>query len=211
MTKIFVSHRRHPDQYVAGHLCRHLRDVFGESQVIRDKESIADGVSWKQYVLNEIGISSVLLVLIGKDWTNVRDASGNRRLDKLDDPLRIEIEDAMRDGAAIIPLLLEDAQMPAAAELPPQLARLSDVTALDLRDADWEEDVAKLVQQLQSLGVKRIDGSVKRIAIGGLVASALTVLIAMGLTATQPPVAEADSSSTESTMPPAVIPAALRS
>jgi hypothetical protein len=152
MTKIFVSYRRDPDQYVARHLCRDLRDVFGEPQVIRDKESIADGVSWKQYVLNEIGISSVLLVLIGKDWTNVRDASGNRRLDKLDDPLRIEIEDAMRDGAAIIPLLLEDAQMPAAAELPPQLARLSDVTALDLRDADWEEDVAKLVQQLQTSG-----------------------------------------------------------
>jgi hypothetical protein len=208
---VFISYRREPDQYVAGHLSRDLRAVFGESQVIRDKESIAGGVSWKQYVLKEIGKCSVLLVLIGKDWSNVRDTSGARRLDKLDDPLRLEIGDAIRDGASIIPLLLEDAQMPAAAELPPQLVMLAELKALDLRDGDWEEDVARLVQRLESLGTKRIGRMARRIAISGLVASALTALMMMVLTAAQQLVPEVDSSLTESSTPPAAISAALRS
>ena len=208
---IFISYRREPDQYVAGHLSRDLRAVFGECQVLRDKESIAGGVSWKQYVLKAIGKSSVLLVLIGKDWSNVRDTSGTRRLDKLDDPLRLEIGDAIRDGASIIPLLLEDAQMPAPAELPPPLAMLAELKALDLRDGDWDEDVARLVQRLEGLGTKRIDRGARRLAIGSLIASALTALMVMALTAAQQPVAKVDSALTESSVPPAAIPAALRS
>ena len=208
---IFICYRREPDQYVAGQLSRDLRAMFGESQVIRDKESIAGGVSWKQYVLKEIGKTSVLLVLIGKDWSNVRDPSGTRRLDKADDPLSLEIGDAIRDGASIIPLLLEDAQMPAAAELPAQLKMLADLKALDLRDSDWEEDVARLVQRLQSLGTKRIRRSARQLAIGGLVASALTALMVMALTAAQQPVPKMDSSLTESPIPPAATSAALRS
>ena len=156
MKKIVVSYRREPDQFVAGNLCRELRRHFGESQVIRDKESIEGGVSWKQYVLNEIDGDTALLVLIGKDWSDVRDSGKNRRLDNPDDPIRLEIADALRDGAAIIPLLLENAQMPAASELPPELAPMAELNALKLRDGDWEADVAKIVQRLERLGIKRI-------------------------------------------------------
>lgn len=156
MKKIFVSYRREPDQYVAGNLSRELRRHFGESQVFRDKESIEGGVSWKQHVLDEIDRDSVLLVLIGQKWGETRDASGNRRLDKPDDPIRLEIADAMRDGAAIIPLLLENAQMPPASELPQELIRLAELNALKLRDGDWEADVAKIVQRLEKLGAKRV-------------------------------------------------------
>ncbi len=156
MKKIFVSYRREPDQYVAGNLSRELRRQFGESQVFRDKESIEGGVSWKQHVLDEIDRDSVLLVLIGRDWSNARDNAGNRRLDNVDDPIRLEIADAMRDGAAIIPLLLENALMPAASELPQELVPLAELNALKLRDGDWEADVAKIVQRLEKLGAKRM-------------------------------------------------------
>ncbi len=159
MKKIVVSYRREPDQFVAGHLSRELRSRFGESQVIRDKESIEGGVSWKQYVLNEIDRDTALLVLIGKDWSDVRDSGKNRRLDNPDDPIRLEIADAMRDGAAIIPLLLESAQMPAASALPPELVPLAELNALKLRDGDWEADVAKIVQRLERLGIKRSAGA----------------------------------------------------
>ncbi|MGH8728945.1 MAG: hypothetical protein ACREV9_12510, partial [Burkholderiales bacterium] len=115
--------------------------------------------SWKQHVLNEIDRDSVLLVLIGKDWSNARDTGGNRRLDKPDDPIRLEIADAMHDGAAIIPLLLENAQMPAASELPQELIPLAELNALKLRDGDWEADVTKIVQRLEKLGAKRIAGT----------------------------------------------------
>lgn len=88
MKKIVVSYRREPDQFVAGHLSRELRSRFGESQVIRDKESIEGGVSWKQYVLNEIDRDTALLVLIGKDWSDVRDSgkAGGSTTPTIDSP-----------------------------------------------------------------------------------------------------------------------------
>ena len=186
MKKIVVSYRREPDQFVAGHLSRELRSRFGESQVIRDKESIEGGVSWKQYVLNEIDRDTALLVLIGQDWTKARDNSEKRRLDNPDDPIRLEIADAMRDGAAIIPLLLENAQMPAASELPQELATLADLNALKLRDGDWEVDVAKIVQRLEKLGIKRTADSnalpapTKRSA-KAIWSLAIVALVAIGL------------------------------
>ena len=186
MKKIVVSYRREPDQFVAGHLSRELRIRFGEAQVIRDKESIEGGVSWKQYVLNEIDRDTALLVLIGKDWTDVRDSDKNRRLDNPNDPIRLEIADALRDGAAIIPLLLEKAQMPAASDLPPELVPLAELNALKLRDGDWEPDVAKVVQRLERLGIKRIAGSdppsapTKRSA-KAIWSLAVTALVVIGL------------------------------
>jgi hypothetical protein len=156
MRKIFVSYRREPDQYVAGNLSRELRQRFGDSQVFRDKEGIEGGVSWRYHVLNEINGDSVLLVLIGREWSQARDSAGNRRLDKPDDPIRLEIEEAMRERAAIIPLLLENAQMPTPSELPSQLMPLAELNALKLRDGDWEADVAKIVKRLEKLGIKRV-------------------------------------------------------
>ena len=156
MKKIFISYRRVPDQYVAGNLGRELRSRFGDSQVFRDKEDIQGGVSWRQHVLDEINRDSVLLVLIGKEWSGARDSKGNRRIDNPDDPIRLEIADAIRDNATLIPLLLENAEMPAASELPQELAAISEINALKLRDGDWENDVSKISRRLETLGFKPI-------------------------------------------------------
>ena len=158
MKKIFVSYRREPDQYVAGNLCRELRRQFGDSQVLRDKESIEGGVSWKKYVLNQIDRNAILLVLIGRGWSDIVGADGSRRLDDPEDPIRLEIADALRDEAAVIPLLLENAQMPQATELPADIAAIAELNALKLRDGDWEADVAKIAQRLERLGANRIAG-----------------------------------------------------
>jgi hypothetical protein len=186
MRKIFVSYRREPDQYVAGNLCRDLRREFGEQQVLRDKDSIEGGVPWKQYVLEALDENAILLVLIGRDWVNTRAADGKRRLDAADDPVRLEIADALRDRATIIPLLLENAQMPAARELPQDLTPLAELNALKLRDGDWEADVARIVLRLEKLGTTRVAGptavaappSVKRSA------KAISSLVLAGFVAT---------------------------
>lgn len=46
--------------------------------------------------------------------------------------------------------------MPSASELPQELAPLAELNALKLRDGDWEADVAKIVQRLERLGIKRL-------------------------------------------------------
>jgi len=59
-------------------------------------------------VLTEIGRESALLALIGPRWLDTRDASNRRRIDDSADPIRMELQDALRDGAAIIPVLFEN-------------------------------------------------------------------------------------------------------
>src|SRR5687768_909684 len=149
MPKIFISYRRAEAEYAAGSLGRELRRHFGDEQVFRDKEDIAGGVSWRQHVLREIDRDSALLVLIGREWSATRDAQGKRRLDNPDDPIRLEIADGIRDGATVIPVLLENAQMPAASELPSDLAPLAEINALKLRDGDWDADIAKIIKTLE--------------------------------------------------------------
>lgn len=156
MRKIFISYRRSEAEYAAGALGRELRRHFGDEQIFRDKEDIGGGVAWKDHVLQAIDGDAAVLVLIGRDWANAKDPQGNRRLEAADDPLRIEIADAIRDGAVVLPVLLEDARMPDATELPPELRRLADYNALKLRDGDWAYDLDNIRKTLERSGFKPV-------------------------------------------------------
>lgn len=157
MRKIFISYRRAEAEYAAGALGRELRRRFGDDQVFRDKEDIRGGAAWKQQLLHEIDRDCALLVLMGKDWADTRDNQGGRRLDNPDDGLRLEISDGIKDGAAIIPVLLENAQMPDVNELPPDLRRLADFNAVKLRDSDWERDVDTICRTLVRAGFREVE------------------------------------------------------
>jgi hypothetical protein len=156
MRKIFISYRRVDAEFPAGALGRDLRRLFGDEQVFRDKEDVGGGVSWRKEVLHEIGRDCALLVLIGKDWANAKDAHGKRRLENSDDPLRLEIADGLKGGAIILPILLEDAQMPSKEELPPELRPLAEYNALKLRDGDWQHDLDNIGRTLQKSGFKPV-------------------------------------------------------
>ena len=152
MRKIFISYRRSEAEYAAGALGRELRAHFGEHQVFRDKEDIGAGASWKKAVLGEIDQSSALLVLIGSQWTKTANAAGERRLDREDDPIVLEIADGIADGASVIPVLLENAVMPSESELPEKLRPMAEFNALRLRDGDWTHDVKRICKALESTG-----------------------------------------------------------
>jgi hypothetical protein len=161
MRKIFINYRRAEAEYAAGALGRELRRHFGDDRIFRDKEDIGGGASWKRRVLDEITGESALLILIGRDWATVTDAQGRRRLDNPDDPLRMEIADGLKDGAAILPILLENAEMPADAELPEDLRAITEHNALNLRDSDWPYDLTNICRTLEKAGFQPIAPSVQ--------------------------------------------------
>jgi TIR domain len=155
MRKIFISYRRF-DEVAAGALGRDLRQLFGDRQIFRDKEDIGGGVSWRKEVLRAISRDSALLVLIGKDWANATDKHGTRRLDNSNDPLRLEITAALKAEAFIIPILLQNAEMPGEEELPSELRALAEINALNLRDGDWLNDVEKIRRTLTKAGFEPV-------------------------------------------------------
>lgn len=158
MRKVFICYRRAEAEYAAGALGRELRRTFGDEQVFRDKEDMGGGASWKQQVLRTIDRESALLVLISRGWAEIDPARGLRRLDDPDDPIRMEIRDGMADGATVIPVLLENATMPPASTLPPELQPLAEFHALRLRDGDWQNDLARICATLERTGFRALAG-----------------------------------------------------
>ena len=68
------------------------------------------------------------------------------------DPVRVELACALRLGIPVIPVCVDGAAMPAAADLDAEIADLLEFTAADLSDARWAYDVQRLIAAIDSVG-----------------------------------------------------------
>ena len=86
-----------------------------------------------------------MLAPIGAAWLDARDpVSGQRRIDNPNDFVRRELSLALARGARVIPVLLDDAQMPLASALPEDLEPLTRCNAELMRHAAFARDVEHL-------------------------------------------------------------------
>ena len=87
--------------------------------------------------------------MVGDRWLNITNPQGQRRIDDEEDLVRIEIETALAKEIKIIPVLVHDARMPVASELPESMQRLAFIQGLKIRyDHDFHHDTANLVRLL---------------------------------------------------------------
>jgi TIR domain len=150
--KIFISYRRSEAQMVAGRLRESLAQRLGEKAIFRDKDSIRAGEDWTKAVEAALVTDEiVVLALNGPGWSTTCDEAGIRRLDDQTDWNRVELERALRRGARIIPLLIDETRMPKGSELPESLRQITNLSALRLRDDDWNSDIKRLSQAIGSL------------------------------------------------------------
>lgn len=173
MTCIFISYRRADN--AAGYsrsLGQALRREFGDAQVFRDIKSIPPGQDFPAYIEQTLSKCRVMLVLIGTQWTRVTNNNGERRLDNPDDWVRREVAAALQADMLVIPVLVCGAQMPAASELPADIASLADRNAFVMSDDDWEHDLEQLVDALgKHAGLRSLAAS--KSAAGGAIADVL--------------------------------------
>ena len=102
---------------------------------------IKPGVDFIQVITEAIARSRVLLVIIGPQRL-ASDGDGRLRLDKPDDPVRVEIETAFRREIRVIPLVVDGATMPRAGDLPDALAGLARLNALPVGYQSSRSDVS---------------------------------------------------------------------
>src|SRR4029453_11169573 len=147
---IFISYRREDSSGHVLALLPALRKQFGD-RIFKDPDNIPPGEDFVKFIKHELQSCSVLLAIIGKDWLTVRDPRlRTRRLDNPDDFLRVELATALgTDRIRVIPVLIERATMPAAMDLPEDIAALAQRNALELSDVRWESDVQLLIQAIQ--------------------------------------------------------------
>lgn len=124
-----------------------LKLRFGAENIFLDIESIAAGARFADVIRESIQSSTVVLIMIGPNWVNMK-RGDHRRLDDPQDNLRIEVETALRSGARVIPVLVNGATMPEPHELPEEIAELSERNAASLADSHWQYDLDKLIAQI---------------------------------------------------------------
>jgi hypothetical protein len=142
--RIFLSLRRGDSSAHAVRLREGLIGPFGGGGVMMGMDDLP-------LIRDAVARSDVLLVLIGQRWLTARDAAGRRCIDDLDDPVRLQIETALRNRLVVVPVLVQGARMPSHQELPEPIASLASRTPFQLSDGRWHADVRTLVDGLEQV------------------------------------------------------------
>ena len=151
MPGVFISYRRSDTAPDATRLKARLDAAFGAEFVFMDVDSLRPGEPFKQVIEETIESIDVVLALIGHDWLTVTDAAGRRRLENAGDFVRLELATAFRFERVVIPVLLENASMPPAGELPGPLAALAQRHAIAVGEGSWDADLDRLVRRLEEV------------------------------------------------------------
>ena len=148
MRAIFISYRRDDSEGHAGRLFEDLSARFGKGSVFMDVAGIEPGRDFRRVIEQQVASCGVLLAIIGKNWLNAADANGRRRLDDESDFVRLETANALKRDIPVIPVLVHDAGMPGADQLPDDLKDLAFRNSVELTHARWSSDVQLLINAL---------------------------------------------------------------
>ncbi len=146
--RIFISYRRQETAWPAGRLYDVLVKHFAAEQVFKDVDNIEPGDDFVERITAAVASCDVLLALIGPQWLTMTDENGDRRLHNPEDYVRLEIEAALRRKIRVIPILVDEARMPRANELPPALAPLVRRNAVEINPLTF--DTRRLMTAVQN-------------------------------------------------------------
>jgi TIR domain len=148
---LFVSYRRADSAHAAHRLYDYLTERFGRESVFIDLDTIAPGVDFVNALEDAVRRCKVLLAIIGPGWVAAADANGAPRLADPNDLVRLEIENALRRQVTVIPVLIDTAEMPGAADLPDSIALLVRRNAYPIRLSSFHADSVRLGDHLAVL------------------------------------------------------------
>ena len=147
--KIFISYRRDDSAAYAGRVWDRLERDLGRHSLFMEVDAIPLGTNFPNVLHEEVAKCGVLLAMIGPNWLDVRDEHKNRRLDDPKDYVRIEIAQALRRDIPVIPILLDDATIPKADQLPENLKELASRNGIRILHASFHDDMNRLIRKLK--------------------------------------------------------------
>jgi dipeptidyl aminopeptidase/acylaminoacyl peptidase len=150
--RVVLNYRRDDTAGHAGRLYESLAKRFGAKRVFMDIDKIEPGTPFPQVIERAVGSCDAFIALIGRRWLTITDEEGRRRLDDPEDFVRQEIQTAIWREVRLIPVLVQDAEMPSADRLPAALEPFAHRHALEIRDSSWRYDVERLIETLEKVG-----------------------------------------------------------
>lgn len=156
---IFISYRRDDSSDVTGRIHEYLAKAFGEDTLFFDViNSIPLGREFGEYIFDAVSKVKVMLVVVGKQWANIKDVDGKLRLENPDDWVRLEIEAGLARGNSfpVIPIFVQNSSLKED-QLPTSLKSLIKRNGIQVRsEPDFKNDLEALVEGLAALGVPKL-------------------------------------------------------
>ncbi|MFF5568898.1 toll/interleukin-1 receptor domain-containing protein [Streptomyces sp. NPDC012623] len=158
MHEIFINYRTEGGKDAAFNCHEKLSSRFGEESVFLAGKSIELGSNFTDVLIEAVRRSRVLLALIDENWLDAPDRShpGRRALTNRRDWVRREIEEALRSGILVVPLMTgRRTEQLDAHRLPASLAEMAECQyerlSLRSQDADMARLGDRLVRQVPAL------------------------------------------------------------
>lgn len=149
--RVFVSYRRSDSAHQATALKIVLGQKLPEASVFVDTASVNPAERWPDRLTTALERSSAVVALIGPHWRFAADGT-DRFADPEDWVLRELAYGLERKADAVIPVFFGTTTEAAYQDLPPALASLPGIQALELRqDADWSHGVDRLASTVAKL------------------------------------------------------------
>ena len=141
MAVVFMNYRVREQPGYAILLHHAIAERFGDDQVFIASRSIDPGEDFVREVFATLRRCEVLLALIGPHWLDHLGESEQ-------DWVQRELREAFAAGVRVIPVLLEDAVLPAEHQLPADLTALARCQCLRVRHYSFETDMGRLMGEL---------------------------------------------------------------
>ncbi len=158
MSKIFINYRRDDSAGYAGRLYDQLIKHFGRDHIFMDIDHIEPGEDFFDVIQEKLSTVNVAIILIGKQWLDIKDSTGQKRLNDPDDFVRLEIASIFERKIRAIPVLVGNAILPKSTQLPELLTSLARRNAFEISDRRFLQDTEELIKALKKILVNLENG-----------------------------------------------------
>ena len=150
MPRITISYRRDDSLDITGRIFDRLAGHFGREAVFRDIDSIPLGTDFRRHIDRVLDQSDIILAIVGPRW--IGPDNEYPRLSSPADPVRLEIETALRKDKLLIPVLVSRAVMPHPDVLPDSLHDFVYRNAVQIDSGqDFDVHVGRLIRSIEQL------------------------------------------------------------
>jgi hypothetical protein len=170
VAKIIISYRRSDSDVFAGRIRDRIANTFGEDSVFIDVDNIPLGKDFRLHIQEEMSAADAVLVVIGPKWLGLNESGPSRILEDTD-PVRIEVETALRNRLPIIPILFGKTPMPQPEQLPASLKDFAFINAASVDTGrDFHRDLSRVVDTISKF-LEAKEGAARRPRYGPQIAS----------------------------------------
>jgi TPR repeat protein len=148
---VFICYRREDSGGYAARIYDRVAERLKPENVFFDVSNIRLGLDRVEAISARVAECDAFVAIIGRHWISAVHDDGRPRLKDPDDPVRVEIQAALKRKLPVIPILVDNAAMPKASELPESLEGLARRQGIVISPALFDEDVKKLTRALVSI------------------------------------------------------------